>query len=239
MRLDHQRVAHPPAGRVAEPPRLRIAGRQRPAVREDLPHAGIALVEHHDHVRRLDDLPRLRVECAAACCRAAGSARRGCPSRSRRSASSSAPRPRLIRQTAGHDRARSKNAAMLGAGGRLFSADLDPGAPPVPLTLSLAVAPSRQPGFSQIPDRSGWPSKNFGAGALTLTFPSGVLGAPGSGYLGHCADSDARHAQDRIMAPASANRVFIGQICIGTRGSGLAVSGAWTAGARASGYRPA
>src|SRR5580765_1158587 len=101
---------------------------------------------------------------------------------------------------------------MLGAGGRLFSADLDPGAPPVPLTLSLAVAPSRQPRFSQTPERSGCPSKNFGAGALTLTFPSGVLGAPRSGYLGHCADSDTAHAADRTTATANANRVFIGQI---------------------------
>src|SRR5215467_2072564 len=106
----------------------------------------------------------------------------------------------------------SKNAAMLGAGGRLFSADLVPGAPPVPLTLPPAAAPSLQPGFSQTPDRSGWPSKNFGAGAATSTLPSAILGTPGSGYRGHCADSDAAKIPDSITVPANVDRVFIGQI---------------------------
>src|SRR5215831_13615672 len=107
---------------------------------------------------------------------------------------------------------RSKNAAMLGAGGRLFSADLVPGAPPVPLTLPPAAAPSLQPGFSQTPDRSGWPSRNFGAGALTSTLPSAVLGTPGSRYRGHCADRDAAKTLQRTTTPATANRAFIRQI---------------------------
>src|SRR5262252_3101721 len=107
---------------------------------------------------------------------------------------------------------RSKNAAMLGAGGRLFSADLVPGAPPVPLTLPPAAAPSLQPGFSHTPDRSGCPSKNFGAGAVTSTLPSAVLGMPGSGYRGHCAESDDTKTADRIAAPPSVTDVFIGQI---------------------------
>ena len=61
-RLHHQRVALPPARRIAVPPRLRIVGRQRPAVEMDLALAVVGLVEDQDEVRRLDDLPRLRVE---------------------------------------------------------------------------------------------------------------------------------------------------------------------------------
>src|SRR5262249_47814277 len=119
-------------------------------------------------------------------------------------------------------------------GGRRFSADLVPGAPPVPLTLPAAAAPSLHPGFSQTPDRSGCPSKNIGAGAATSTLPSAVLGTPGSGYRGHCAESDAAKTADSIAAPANVSDVFIGQIVpstrpqrklAGARGSGLGTRG--------------
>src|SRR5260221_14330543 len=43
--LNHQRVTLPLPGRIAVPPRLRIVCRQRPSVGEDLPDAGIALVQ--------------------------------------------------------------------------------------------------------------------------------------------------------------------------------------------------
>src|SRR4051812_40109633 len=42
---------------------------------------------------------------------------------------------------------------------------------------------------SQRPDRSGFPSAVFGAGALRLGFPSAVFGTPAVGYLNHCADT--------------------------------------------------
>jgi len=45
---------------VGEIPELRF-GRQRPAVQEDLPHAGVGLVQDDDRLRRLDDLARLRM----------------------------------------------------------------------------------------------------------------------------------------------------------------------------------
>src|SRR6185295_16482544 len=39
----------------------------------------------------------------------------------------------------------------------------------------------------QRPEKSGWPSAVFGAGAVRLNFPSAVLGTLGVGYFSHCA----------------------------------------------------
>ena len=39
-----------------------------------------------------------------------------------------------------------------------------------------------------MPDRSGLPSANFGAGAVRFGLPSGVLGVFAAGYGGHCAE---------------------------------------------------
>src|SRR5262249_25365893 len=41
----------------------------------------------------------------------------------------------------------------------------------------------------QTPERSGWPSAAFGAGAFTSTLPSGVFGMPAVGVFSHCAPS--------------------------------------------------
>ena len=60
-RLHHERVAFPPSHRVALPPRLRIVGRQRPAVEQDVPQAAVGLVGNQHLVAGLDDLARLRV----------------------------------------------------------------------------------------------------------------------------------------------------------------------------------
>src|SRR5262249_30897886 len=102
---------------------------------------------------------------------------------------------------------------MLGAGGRRFSADLVPGAPPVPLTLPAAAAPSLPPRVSQTPDRSGSPSKNFGAGAVTSTLPSAVRGTPGSAYRGHCAEREIEKAPSATATAANWERTLIGADC--------------------------
>src|ERR1700730_5525915 len=41
------------------------------------------------------------------------------------------------------------------------------------------------------PDRSGWPSAAFGAGALRSGLPSAPRGTPGVGVSSHCAESGA------------------------------------------------
>ena len=151
----------PASGGVAEPPRLRIAGRQRPAVGEELPHAGVAFVEHHDDVGRLDDLARLRMRVqlqvaerqavrVGVVLAVGGHAllleRRG---------------PRLQRQAArdaGGDVEEESGAAGEHAGRAADSARV-PGEPPVPLTSLLCGWSSRQPMFSQTPDRSGVPAR--------------------------------------------------------------------------------
>ena len=62
-----------------------------------------------------------------------------------------------------------------------------PGEPPVPLT---PLPRFRQPGFSQMPERSGFPSRVRGVGPRRLGLPSAVFGTFGVGNDGHCADSD-------------------------------------------------
>src|SRR5262245_14886961 len=49
-RLDDERVAVPAASRIAKPPRLRIVGRRRAAVHEDLAQAGVGFVDDDDDV---------------------------------------------------------------------------------------------------------------------------------------------------------------------------------------------
>ena len=77
---------------VAVPPRLRVVGRQRAAVREDLANAHARLVEDHEHVGRLDELARraLRVELHDAH-RQAGASGLSLPFASRRASSSASP----------------------------------------------------------------------------------------------------------------------------------------------------
>src|ERR1700674_757139 len=50
----------------------------------------------------------------------------------------------------------------------------------------------------QTPDRSGLPSADRGAGAERLGLPSGVLGTPAVGRLGHCAVSGDNDAERTI-----------------------------------------
>src|SRR6185295_17789222 len=60
----------------------------------------------------------------------------------------------------------------------------------------------------QRPEKSGWPSAVFGAGAVRLNFPSAVLGTLGVGYFSHCAPAVPLTAR----RPAIANiteRTFI------------------------------
>ena len=96
--------------------------------------------------------------------------------------------------------------AISGARTRLSGSVRVAGAPPTPLMDSLAAAPSRQPGFSQTPDRSGWPSKNFGAGAARFTLPSGSRGTSARLYCGHCAASRADSAKMRDFIPLNTTR---------------------------------
>ena len=56
----HQRIALPSAHRVAEPPWLRVF-RHGPAVGENLPHAGVGLIENDSYIRSLHHLARLAV----------------------------------------------------------------------------------------------------------------------------------------------------------------------------------
>jgi hypothetical protein len=63
VRIDDQRVAVPPADRIAVPVRLRLTLlRQRAAVRVDRANHVVRLVDHDRLVRQLDDLLRLRVQ---------------------------------------------------------------------------------------------------------------------------------------------------------------------------------
>src|SRR6059058_2193931 len=50
------------------------------------------------------------------------------------------------------------------------------------------------------PDRSGWPSAAFGAGALRSGLPSAPRGTPGVGVASHCAESGATSIAARINA---------------------------------------
>src|SRR6476620_7881548 len=98
---------------------------------------------------------------------------------------------------------------MLGALPRRSLALLLDGAPPVPEMLPLAAAPSRQPGFSHTPERSGLPSKNVGAGALRSTDPSGRRGASARLKSGHCAAGAAASAVTSATNPLAKTLVFI------------------------------
>src|SRR4030088_2276936 len=100
--------------------------------------------------------------------------------------------------------------AMLGAAGRLYSALREPGTPPVPETDPPAAAPSRQPRVSTMPERSGCPSEDFGAGAVRFTLPSGVRGTPASGRRGHCAERDGDSAATSATEAAAESHAFMG-----------------------------
>jgi len=60
-------------------------------------------------------------------------------------------------------------------------------------SVQLSAAPAGLHGrvfsASQIPDRSGFPSAVFGAGAPRFGNPAGVVGTPAVGYFIHCARS--------------------------------------------------
>ena len=79
-----------------------------------------------------------------------------------------------------------------------------PGAPPVPLT-PLPAETSAQPGFRQMPERSGRPLATRGAGASRSSLPSAVRGTPGVGNGGHCAIGAA------VDAPTMATRTAAGR----------------------------
>src|SRR5262245_64905221 len=98
---------------------------------------------------------------------------------------------------------------MLGARARRSSALLVDGAPPVPEMTPLAAAPSRQPGFSHTPERSGLPSRKVGAGADKSTDPSGRRGASDRLNTGHCAVGTAANAVTSANTPPAKTLVFI------------------------------
>src|SRR5262245_64500877 len=51
-----------------------------------------------------------------------------------------------------------------------------------------------------VPERSGVPSRLFGAGAVMFGEPSAVLGMPGVGYFSHCASANAGSMKATISA---------------------------------------
>src|SRR6476661_3930538 len=103
----------------------------------------------------------------------------------------------------------SKNIAMLGEAGRRGASVREPGAPPVPETDPPAAAPSRQPRFSQTPERSGLPSGVFGAGAVRFTLPSAVRGTDASGRFAHWAAEDEGSDAARTTKLADVSHVFM------------------------------
>jgi hypothetical protein len=99
--------------------------------------------------------------------------------------------------------------AMLGAAGRRVSDDREPGAPPVPDTDPPAAAPSRQPRFSQTPERSGLPSGVLGTGAVRFTLPSAVRGTPVSGRFAHWAAEGEESDATSTTKLADVSHVFM------------------------------
>src|SRR5581483_11768189 len=65
---------------------------------------------------------------------------------------------------------------------------------------------------SQMPERSGFPSRVRGAGADRFIFPSGVCGMPAVGSLVHCAHAGADNSKkvDRNTARESIGRAYMG-----------------------------
>src|SRR5437016_14042879 len=66
---------------------------------------------------------------------------------------------------------------------------------------------------SQIPDRSGWPSGNRGAGAERFGLPSGARGIAGAGTFTHCACAGAQ-IRTRIAMDWAIPSTLLGLSCI-------------------------
>src|SRR3954467_15844745 len=64
---------------------------------------------------------------------------------------------------------------------------------------------SKQSQFAVIhrPEKSGWPSAAFGAGAVRFGLPSAVLGTFGVGYFNHCAPAGPLEAMRAPSANAN------------------------------------
>ena len=169
-RLDDQRVALPPAARVAEPPRRRVVVRRRPAIHVDVAQTVVRLVGDQHQVLGLDDLPRLRMVVVL------------------HQADRQAPHVRVVLAVVGHplllqlsgpwlerqrvsaagdfaelSRAGCRPASSVGGGGA-------PAARPRP--------PPPPPARIQMPEKSTLPSAVRGVGASRFGLPSAVRGTP-------------------------------------------------------------
>ena len=97
-------------------------------------------------------------------------------------------------------------AGGLAAGGPTGGA---PAAPPTFPERNPGPSPAGGLGFCQMPERSGFPSAVLGAGALKFGSPVGVLGTPGTGNGGHCANSDGERTATSAITPMALCKIFI------------------------------
>ena len=169
-RLDDQRVALPPAARVAEPPRLRVVVRRRPAVHVDVAQPVVRLVGDQRSGSWSGRSAAAAGGCGTASGRSAGTTRPGCPCCCRPSASSSAPRPTAASAADSRGRRPRRTARSGMHSGRAEGV----GAAPRPRPPPPPPKPS-----SQMPEKSALPSGVRGAGAVRIGLPSAFRGTSG------------------------------------------------------------